>query len=175
MVVLCVWNVPSSAAAMQAGNAIAPCKVIRIRESKTFLPVESGILGFGIWNPAKSRNPESRQGLQSGIQVAENWLKMGLIGLPVNGKQLSRVFFLPVLRLCTRRFSLGLIRCILRGLSRVNLRTLRGDQISSQQSATEWNVKKTRCENLVGSMQVVQDGKMFAQRQRAYWNPSICP
>ena len=45
----------------------------------------------------------------------------------------------------------------------MNLRTLREDQISSQQSATEWNVKKTRCENLVGSMQVAQDGKMFAQ------------
>ena len=44
----------------------APCKVIRIPESRKFLLVESGILGsgiqnpaFGIQDPAKKGNPES--------------------------------------------------------------------------------------------------------------------
>ena len=32
---------------------VAPCKVIRIPESGNFFPVESGLLGFGIWNSAK--------------------------------------------------------------------------------------------------------------------------
>ena len=37
---------------------IALCKGIRIPESKNFLLVESGILGFGIQNPAlRIRNP----------------------------------------------------------------------------------------------------------------------
>ena len=37
---------------------IAPCKGIRIRETRNFLLVDSGILGFGIRNPALSiRNP----------------------------------------------------------------------------------------------------------------------
>ena len=37
---------------------LAPCKGIRIPESRNFLLVESGILGFGIWNPAlRIRNP----------------------------------------------------------------------------------------------------------------------
>ena len=36
----------------------APCKGIRIPESRNFLLVESGILGFGIRNPAlRIRNP----------------------------------------------------------------------------------------------------------------------
>ena len=36
----------------------APCKGIRIPESRIFLLVESGILGFGIRNPAvRIRNP----------------------------------------------------------------------------------------------------------------------
>ena len=46
--------------------AFAPCKEIRIPESRKFLLVESGILGFGIQNPAlgirnptKDWNPES--------------------------------------------------------------------------------------------------------------------
>ena len=44
----------------------APCKGIRIPESRNFLLVESGILGFGIrntalriQNPTKDWNPES--------------------------------------------------------------------------------------------------------------------
>ena len=44
-----------------------PCKGIRIPESRKFLSLESGILGFGIRNPAlrirnptKDWNPESR-------------------------------------------------------------------------------------------------------------------
>ena len=44
----------------------APCKIIRIPESRKFLLVESGILGsgiqnpaFGIQDPAKKGNPES--------------------------------------------------------------------------------------------------------------------
>ena len=37
---------------------IAPCKGIRIPESTNFVLVESGILGFGIQNPAlRIRNP----------------------------------------------------------------------------------------------------------------------
>ena len=37
---------------------IAPCKGIRIPESTNFLPLESGILGFGVRNPAlRIRNP----------------------------------------------------------------------------------------------------------------------
>ena len=46
---------------------VAPCKGIRIPESRNFLLVESGILGFGIRNPAlgirnptKDWNPESK-------------------------------------------------------------------------------------------------------------------
>ena len=49
------------------GNVrLAPCKGIRIPESRNFLLVESGILGFeirnpaqGIRNPTKDWNPES--------------------------------------------------------------------------------------------------------------------
>ena len=48
-------------------RAFAPCKGIRIPESRNFLLVESGILGFGIRNPAlgirnptKDWNPESK-------------------------------------------------------------------------------------------------------------------
>ena len=38
--------------------SIAPCKGIRIPESMNFVLVESGILGFGIQNPAlRIRNP----------------------------------------------------------------------------------------------------------------------
>jgi len=47
-------------------QSFAPCKGILIPESKKFLPVESGILGFGIWNtaqgignPTKDWDPES--------------------------------------------------------------------------------------------------------------------
>ena len=37
---------------------LAPCKGIRIPESRNFLLLESGILGFGIRNPAlRIRNP----------------------------------------------------------------------------------------------------------------------
>jgi len=50
----------------KAKELFAPCKGIRIPESRNFLPVESGILGFGIRNPAlgirnptKDWNPES--------------------------------------------------------------------------------------------------------------------
>ena len=46
---------------------IAPCKKILNTDSGKFLPVESGILGFGIWNVAqgvqnltKNWNPESQ-------------------------------------------------------------------------------------------------------------------
>ena len=38
----------------------APCKGIRIPQSRNFLLVESGILGFGIRNPTKDWNPESK-------------------------------------------------------------------------------------------------------------------
>ena len=39
-------------------DTFAPCKGIRIPESTNFLLVESGILGFGIQNPAlRIRNP----------------------------------------------------------------------------------------------------------------------
>ena len=39
-------------------KSIAPCKGIRIPESTNFVLVESGILGFGIQNPAlRIRNP----------------------------------------------------------------------------------------------------------------------
>ena len=45
---------------------VAPCKGIQIPESTNFLLVESGILSFGIqnpalriWNPTKDWNPES--------------------------------------------------------------------------------------------------------------------
>ena len=39
-------------------HCFAPCKGIRIPESTNFLLVESGILGFGIQNPAlRIRNP----------------------------------------------------------------------------------------------------------------------
>ena len=48
-------------------HIIAPCKGIRIPESRNFLLLESGILGFGIRNPAirirnptKDWNPESK-------------------------------------------------------------------------------------------------------------------
>ena len=51
---------------MVGNPRLAPCKGIRIPESRNFLLVQSGILGFGIRNPAlgirnptKDWNPES--------------------------------------------------------------------------------------------------------------------
>ena len=48
----------------------APCKVIRIPESRKFLPVESGILGSGIQNPAFGIQDPAKKGIQN--PVAEN-------------------------------------------------------------------------------------------------------
>ena len=44
---------------------LAPCKVIRIPESRKFLVVESGILGFGIQNPAFGIQDPARKGIQN--------------------------------------------------------------------------------------------------------------
>ena len=57
-------------------GSIYTCKGIRIPESRKFLPVESGILGFGIrntavgiWNPTDNWNPETEfHWKRSGIQ-----------------------------------------------------------------------------------------------------------
>ena len=60
------FTTPFEEISLQVLN-IAPCKGIRIPESRNFLLVESGILGFGIRNPAlgirnptKDWNPESK-------------------------------------------------------------------------------------------------------------------
>ena len=48
---------------------VTPCKGIQILESREFLLVESGILGFGILNTAQGiRNPTVMR-LESGVQV----------------------------------------------------------------------------------------------------------
>ena len=49
---------------------IAPCKVIRIPESRKFLLVESGILGSGIQNPAFGIQDPAKKGIQN--PLAEN-------------------------------------------------------------------------------------------------------
>ena len=46
-------------------NPFALCKGIRIPECKKFLLVESGILGFGIWNTA--------QGIRNPISIDKDW------------------------------------------------------------------------------------------------------
>ena len=48
----------------------APCKVIRIPESRKFLLVESGILGSGIQNPAFGIQDPAKKGIQN--PLAEN-------------------------------------------------------------------------------------------------------
>ena len=66
---------------------IAQCKKIRNPDSGKFLPVESGILGFGIWNVAqgvqnltKDWNPESkfhRRRKRDGIQSPRlSWIPL---------------------------------------------------------------------------------------------------
>ena len=51
----------------------------------------------GLWNlGSSSMNPESHQGLKSGIQVVESSLQVGLISLPINSKWLSHMLCLPV-------------------------------------------------------------------------------
>ena len=49
---------------------VAPCKVIRIPESRKFLLVESGILGSGIQNPAFGIQDPAKKGIQN--PLAEN-------------------------------------------------------------------------------------------------------
>ena len=57
---------------------IAPCKAIRIPESRNFLLVESGILGFGIQNPAQgTQNPYTKD-WPSRIQLTKDPLQIGL-------------------------------------------------------------------------------------------------
>ena len=47
---------------------LAPCKGIRIPESRNFLLLESGILGFGIRNPAlRIRNPTKHWNQESNL------------------------------------------------------------------------------------------------------------
>ena len=53
----------------------APCKGIRIPESRNFLLVESGILGFGIRNPALGiRNPTKDWNPESNLLKIHSWL-----------------------------------------------------------------------------------------------------
>ena len=54
------WSQPQAAQAH-----VAPCKVIRIPESRKFLLVESGILGFGIQNPAFGIQDPAKKGIQN--------------------------------------------------------------------------------------------------------------
>ena len=48
---------------------VVPCKGIRILESRKFLIVESGILGFGISNTAQGIRNSTLIRLESGVQV----------------------------------------------------------------------------------------------------------
>ena len=48
---------------------VVPCKGIRILESRKFLIVESGILGFGILNTAQGIRNSTLIRLESGVQV----------------------------------------------------------------------------------------------------------
>ena len=57
----CTWRVDPR---------VAPCKVIRIPESRKFLLVESGILGSGIQNPAFGIQDPAKKGIQ--YPLAEN-------------------------------------------------------------------------------------------------------
>lgn len=61
-------------------NAIAPCKVTRNLQSRKYY-FSCGIHNLSLWNPeSSSRNPESRQQLKSGIQVAEDPLQIDPLG-----------------------------------------------------------------------------------------------
>ena len=51
-------------------HQIAPCKEIQIPESRKFLLVKSGILSFGIQNPAFGIQDSAKKGIQN--QFAEN-------------------------------------------------------------------------------------------------------
>ena len=56
-------------------QSFAPCKGIRIPESRNFLLVESGILGFGIRNPALGiRNPTKDWNPESNLLKIHSWL-----------------------------------------------------------------------------------------------------
>ena len=58
------------------GLCIAPCKVIRIPESRKFLLVESGILASGIRNPAFGIQDPTKKGIQN--PLAENQFQIVL-------------------------------------------------------------------------------------------------
>ena len=54
---------------------VAPCKGILIPESRNFVLVESGILGFGIRNPALGiRNPTKDWNPESNLLKIHSWL-----------------------------------------------------------------------------------------------------
>ena len=54
---------------------IAPCKEIRIPESRNFFAC--GIRNLGLWNPESSaKNPESYLRLESGIQLTKGPLQI---------------------------------------------------------------------------------------------------
>ena len=79
-------------------HTIAPCKGIRIPESRNFLPLESGILSFGIRNPAlRIRNPTKDWNPESNllkIHSRLNWAtrskeKPSVYGKPPEGIDLN--------------------------------------------------------------------------------------
>ena len=55
----------------------APCKVIRIPESRKFLLVESGILGSGIQNPAFGIQDPAKKGIQNPLECSSLTLSIG--------------------------------------------------------------------------------------------------
>ena len=83
----------------------APCKGIQISGSGRFLLVESGILGFGIWNVAKESgislkigiwNPSSTdkengiQYLETGIHGVESRIQ-DCLGFPYMGRLINQL------------------------------------------------------------------------------------
>ena len=71
--------------AWNKGPSLPPCKGIRIPESGTVLPVESGILGFGIRNASSTDKEFGIQHLESEIQGIESRIQ-DCLGFPYMGR-----------------------------------------------------------------------------------------
>ena len=80
-------------------HQIAPCKEIQIPESRKFLLVESGILSFGIQNPAFGIQDSAKKGIQN--PFAENPFQIVLAAFTRIHATSCRVQFTHVVNWCS--------------------------------------------------------------------------